>query len=304
MDLNALSLSDLKRLAAHLDRLRKAGEMFADLDPMFWVCCDSSGMRLAPVLTAGLDEPMPDPGPLVEVEPVPFVRAAERQAATDAGSMILGPVEAPVFTRHQPPQSDSAAPGDAEPLPEAAPQVTGPLTEDERAQISAMVAEGVPRAEIAAALGRKVQTVALWITRHLQEDGVVRLPEAAPATDAPFPADAAAAPVAAVAESAPVAPAAVSAAPLSPRLREIEAVLPPTDDADLDLGLAKAILGGASFAEVATDLGLDTEAVRQRWIALRKPLMEPGAKPLTLAAQEDLLTILRHRVRLARGVAA
>lgn len=283
MDLNALSLDDLKALEKHIAALVMAAARFPGAEPEFWITCDSSGMRLPPMLTAGVGAPVEEwvPPVLIDVDD--------------------GPADRVVFARRaEPPAPAADAPG----------LVCGPLTEAERAQIVAMVKDGVPRPEIAARLRRKVQTVSLWITRHMQADGAVALPDlpapdavAAPA-DAPFPPRAVAAPVAALAQGAPVAPAAVSVEGLTPRLREIEQALPRPVDAELDLDLAEALFRGEKLAAFALDTGEDAKVLAERFRLLAAPLIPEGKKALAPDVQADLLAILRHRVRLARGVAA
>jgi hypothetical protein len=87
---------------------------------------------------------------------------------------------------------------------------------------------------------------------------------------------------------------------LHPRLRQLHRAVPAGVDPELDRDLAEEVCKGNHLSEVAADFGMDTEALRARWLALRAPVMTPGAKALTLDQQTDLLTVLRWRVARAR----
>lgn len=90
---------------------------------------------------------------------------------------------------------------------------------------------------------------------------------------------------------------------LPPRLRSLDFALPASTDPELDLDLAEAVIRGAHLSEIAADFGMDGAALGKRWQALRAPFMAPGAKALSLQAQDDMLAILRHRARSTRRAA-
>lgn len=285
-----------------------------------------SGMRLAESAPA---DGQRDKAETCEAAPVAVAEAGESPAPDTDAAAAAGP-------------GDGAG-GDAPPV--AGPALkTGPLSDEEKAQIR--LYDGVMSCrDIAARLGRRSQTVALYL--HALETAAKKLAEtkpeetgaeeskaAQPAPGAeqasvadPVGADAAAetpeavkaAPVGETAEGgaavttpdpAPVAGGADSAVPPPATLREREIwhhlnqlghVAP--FDAELDLEICEALSAGQKPGEIATNLGLDTKAVVERFRRLSYPVRDLKDRVMP-DGQALLVAELRRRVTWMRSRAA
>ena len=280
-----------------------------------------SGMRLAESAPA---DGQRDEAETCEAAPEAVAEAGESPAPDMDAAAAAGP-------------GDGAG-GDAPPV--AGPALkTGPLSDEEKAEIQRLTTEGVAQREIAARLGRRFQTVALYLhgsakrvkTKEYKAKEY-KAAQPAPAAEQasvadPVGADAAAempepvkaAPVGETAEGgaavttpkpAPVAGGADTAVPPPATLREREIwyhlnklghVAP--FDADLDLEICEALSAGQKPGEIATDLGLDTKAVADRFRRLSFPVRDLKDR-VTPDGQALLVAELRRRVKWMRGTAA
>lgn len=213
-------------------------------------------------------------------------------------------------------------------------QVTGPLTDDERAEIQRLDAEGVSRKEIARRLGRRPQTVALYLhglanppkgvagrTEEFKAAQPAPVAEQASVADtvgadavAEAPVPVKAAPVGEIAEgvtqvAAPTpAPVAGGAAPFTARQRQIAAHVMRLNgrgdfDAATDLALVEQLTSGTKAGQVALDLGLDSAAVVGRFRALTAVIRDDRDR-VTIDGQADLLLVLRVAAGVVRPEAA
>lgn len=195
MDLSRLSITELKQMEEVLRLIRRGSEILAELSKDRDV-----HIRMMPgecaVITTGWA--MPQAGKIIDPDMVPVAipqaataelgityrdTVAEEVSAEDAPLKVepsVSPAPAPVIRDRQPRQS-LKSPG----------TVAGPLTEAERAQILAGVKAGKSRAQIAAELNRRLQTVALFIdawqrkaaqNEHLKASAVA--PTSSPSRDA------------------------------------------------------------------------------------------------------------------------
>jgi hypothetical protein len=213
-------------------------------------------------------------------------------------------------------------------------QVTGPLSDQERAEIQRLDAQGVSRKEIAKRLGRRSQTVALYLhglanppkgaagkTEEYKAAQPAPVAEQASVADT-LGADAAvevpvaveAAPVGEIAggvarRSAPnPAPVAGGAAPFTARQRQIAAHVARLSgrggfDAAADLALVEQLTSGTKAGQVALDLGLDSAGVVSRFRALTAVIRDDRDR-VTIDGQADLLLVLRAMAGVARPEAA
>lgn len=276
-----------------------------------------SGMRLAESAPA---DGQRDEAETCEAAPEAVAEAGENPAPDMDAAEAAGP-------------GDGAG-GDAPPV--AGPALkTGPLSDSERVDIQLLDAAGLSRREIAARLGRRTQAVALYLhgltpdavgTKESKAAQPAPIAEQASVAD-PVGADAAAevpeavkaAPVGEIAgggaavttpEPAPVAGGADTAVPPPVTLREREIwyhlnklghVAP--FDADLDLEICEALSAGQKPGEIATNLGLDTKAVADRFRRLSFPVRDLKDR-VTPDGQALLVAELRRRVKWMRGQAA
>ncbi|WP_158589824.1 helix-turn-helix domain-containing protein [Gemmobacter lutimaris] len=248
------------------------------------------------------------------------------EAGTGAGESPAHVSETPVSA---PPAVAPAARKD-----QTAGQVTGPLTDDERAEIQRLDAEGVSRKEIARRLGRRTQTVALYLhgLAHPPKGAAGKTEESKAAQPAPVaeqasvavsdgadavaeaPVAVKAAPVGEIAEgvvpvAAPTpAPVAGGAAPFTARQRQIAAHVMRLHgrgdfDAATDLALVEQLTSGTKAGQVALDLGLDSAAVVGRFRALTAVIRDDRDR-VTIDGQADLLLVLRVAAGVARPEAA
>ncbi|MEH6776267.1 MAG: hypothetical protein V7668_20250, partial [Cereibacter changlensis] len=270
------------------------------------------------------------------------------------------------------PAPEPAAPDSkAEQKPEAstapvdAPQTlrAGPLDDNERATITRLAADGVARPVIAAQLGRRVQSVSLYLSSLEQAKSKIEAQpreaqKAPPPAPAKVPAKAAApaktarfdehkaeldhldreeraaakisnsapAPVKVPAKAAapipkppaPPAPKITVTAPVSAAVTAEKQAEPvwhaPIDrhlttlgysggwSAGLDLDLVEGLSKGIKLGMLATDLGLDTSALKSRFTALTACVRDDFGM-MTIEQQKRLLTVLRSRAP-AKGSAA
>jgi hypothetical protein len=189
MNLQNLTLDQLHQLQEGIDALAKAGAVLekAGLDPIFDLTPGE-----AVCIYPGLDvPPIRDELPAQEIPAAPAPRATpagpapratvDRRTAEAAGPVAGGKVDALAASSDPKP----------EPVVSSTELVTGPLTDVERKKIVDLAEQGVSRPDIADQIGRKVQTVALFLSKieKLSPDQLAA-PTAAPesAPEAP-PAD-------------------------------------------------------------------------------------------------------------------
>lgn len=261
-------------------------------------------------------------------------------AARDSGDDIPAAPQTPPVSAVM---AGSAGTGDGDPgasvgdLERTGPRpgpVTGPLSDEERAEIQQLDAQGVSRKEIARRLGRRSQTVALYLhglanppkgaagkTEEFKAAQPAPVAEQASVADT-VGADAAvevpvavrAAPAGEIAEGvAPVAaptpaPVAGGAAPFTARQRQIAAHVARLSgrggfDAAADLALVEQLTSGTKAGQVALDLGLDSAAVVSRFRALTAVIRDDRDR-VTIDGQSDLLLVLRVAAGVARPEAA
>jgi hypothetical protein len=221
---------------------------------------------------------------------------------------------APVSKAEQEPEA-ATAPVDAQPMLRA-----GPLDDDERATITRLAAEGVARPEIATQLGRRVQSVSLYLSSLEQAKSKIEAKpreaqKAPPRASVKVPSKAAA-PI--PKPPAPPAPKITVTAPVSAPVTAEKQAEPvwhaPIDrhlttlgysggwSAGLDLDLVEGLSKGIKLGMLATDLGLDTSALKSRFTALTACVRDDFGM-MTIEQQKRLLTVLRSRAP-AKGSAA
>lgn len=232
---------------------------------------DHIGTTIEPTTLPGEGQDAPGEGPLA-----PASAAAE----STGGGQDLPPAPQDA-SPEAPPSCPGDAGGDAPPAaaeadPEtsAAPLITGPMTDAEKAEVRRLHAEGLNGYMIAQRLNRRPQPILMMLT---QKGG---RPKKAPATIA-----IAEGPETAAAE----APEAGGARPAW--WREIEANLRTIGykggwTLARDLMLAEGIEHGTPWPMIADDMGAEVRALRQRWIALTPA----GQKPWQI---KQLLEVLR-----------
>lgn len=266
-----------------------------------------------------VDQPEPSVGTHADEEPP----APASAAADGAGGSWAPPASEDVSPGAPAPSLPGDIAAEVPPDASAAPvqQATGPLTEAEKKAIRISVELGMDATAIAGLLNRRVQTVALYISRHLAAKST-EIPSGQPvpahqagedpAPEAPAsPADEGPEPVAQVLpEEAPVAGGAPNVAPAAapfsnaPRpawWREIEAVLnalghkaPWTPE--LDLALVQGLTSGTPIEVLADELGVERAAIRARFVAMTPGCVDRrGARSVSFEAQQHLIEVLRDR---------
>ncbi len=316
MDLTKMTRGDLATLQGELRTIATAADVLADSgqEPEIGLTSWETVIRCAPLSCFARAEPPPQllerdlPAPDFALDPPAVPAPAEGGGAvadpvlSSALATSAGP--APEILPPSPPPAAAAAP-DGDPSPvrgaeiaaEAAP--SGPLSDDEKAEIRRRHAAGEDSAAIAAALNRKRPAISMFLMRAAAAETAARKS----AADTFRPIDEVAA---AVIEKA-AASAARPAAPADPAEARIHAhldALPAAKgiDAEADLEIVEAFIDGRPGSEVALDLGLDGKAVKLRFDALTAPLRDVLGK-LPKGGGPGLLVLhrqLRDRVALAR----
>jgi len=304
MDLTKMSRDDLSTLQGHLRTIGTATDVMAEggLEPEICLTCEETVIRVAPILSAGVPAPLPDP---VLLEPVQVSMPHGDSVPVGAVDVLA---EAPIPSQPAVPSAVVPPPDAPKAPPAAQPDelVTGPLSEEERAEILRMDRDGVPRGEIAQALNRRVQVISLFLTAQIGSDGKARHKAPEPPA-APFVhvAEAAAAVVdKAVAAGAPPAPAVDPAADLRGLDRDIWRHLDRLPmakgwDIEMDLDMVEAFARGSTPAIVAADLGCDSKAVVDRYKALTAVIRDDRGQ-MTMDGQVRFQNLLRRRVALHR----
>lgn len=245
------------------------------------------------------------------VEPVPVPEVIEVEPAPEPDTTF--PAKADIPPAPAEPEIPASAPA-AEPAPALK---TGPLDDAERATIQRLNAGGMDRATIAAKIGRRVQSVALYLTslqqtksratveamssrRTARQDDrpAAILPPlpAAPVADLPrSPAEFWNEPARPDGEPLPVWHAAIG--------RHLDKLgYPGAWSAGLDLDLAEGLAKGIKLNMLAADFGLDASALRARFAALTACVRDERDM-MTIDQQKRLLTVLKLRAQ-AKGAAA
>ena len=259
MDQSRMSLDDLIALDRVLQGLIAAGRSLK-----------ADGISCVFDMTPGWNVTIITDAPVPGLHDAAGVAAAPAARVSGAGGAVAAP--GPVV------------PARAAAVPAAEGRVTGPFSEDEKARIAAMQGTQTVQ-QMAAALNRKVQSVALYLNgqTYLKKNAQEKLP---PVPAAPVPE-----PVGAVMEH-PVPP----APPFDPGVpvwrREVEDRLNSLGNAapftpQVDLALLERLARGHKLGWISTDLDIDFNALRARFARL---VLEPG-----IVAQERVLTVLRAR---------
>ena len=178
MDLTKLDRPGLARLSDRLQTIATAADVMAEggLEPEISLTAEATVLRAAPILSHGSEPPEP-----VLVEDLPDLPVVIEDAPQVAGPDAV-PMEAPVAKNIDPPAGsfswtppDSqrqiqrrAIPARSKKAPADAVK-TGPLTEDERAEILRRHAAGEENASIARALNRRAQSIGLFLAAQNQK---------------------------------------------------------------------------------------------------------------------------------------
>lgn len=327
MDLTKMSRDDLSTLQGRLRTISTAADALSEggLEPEVCLTCEETVLRAAPILSRGVPGPLPPP---VLVEPVADAPAA-RPESWEVPPIVIGgeqvavdpaPAEAAPAVATKAAEPPVAAPAPEGASDDPAPQlVTGPLSDWEKSEILRMDRDGETRRDIADALGRKLQTVALFLTAQIGNDGKPRHKVAAPpAAEFVHVADAAApvvdqtlAAVAAPAGAAPTVapvPAADPMAGLTAHEREIWTHLmglrmPKGWDQEMDLDMVEAFARGTKASVIAADFGWDSQAVVDRYKQLTAVIRDDRGH-MSIEGQARFQSVLRRFVQLRRAVAA
>lgn len=240
-----------------------------------------------------------------------------QEAANPGGDPAAGPQ--PLAEPDPVPASVAAVPAPeaaAAPVEARGKVMTGPLSDAEREVIVRMRQAGRSNGEIAAAINRRVQTVALFraaVKAEAPEAGFRDIGAVVDQVVARLPADAVGAEQAQE-PAAEIAPAIAPAPVAAPADRGAATV--PEDmhgeprriweyldgvgykgrwDAELDHEMVEMLLGGAKPAQVALDLDVDAGAIKARWLILSNCILDAKARP-TIDGKKHLLAVLKARV--------
>lgn len=195
----------------------------------------------------------------------------------------------------------------------------GPMSEAEKATIRQMMKDGKPRREIADRLGRRLQTISLYMSRHLQAKAESAPP--APRSSSPAAGGAVTSRVApqapkeravtgparAVASGIPL-PDAATSDNLPRRRREIRSALSEVPDRDgfdpeLDLALVEGLYKGIKVAQLALDFRVDAQQLLKRFREV-EGAARGNRDIMPIEDQTYLLEELRARAAAQRGQAA
>lgn len=326
MDLTKMSRDDLSTLQGRLRTISTAADAMSEggLEPEVCLTCEETVLRAAPILSRGIPAPLPAPV-LVEkvaVDPILVGPAAGRVDSWETPPIVIGGEE--VAAEPEPPEEPAreldAKAGAVEVAPDPEPQdaapqlVAGPLSDWEKSEILRMDRDGETRRDIADALGRKIQTVALFLTSQIGNDGKPRHKVTPPpAADFVHVADAVAPAVdralAAVA-APPVGPVPVAGpvAELTAREREVwdhlaALRMPKGWDHEMDLDMVEAFARGTKSAVIAADFGKDSQAVVDRYKQLTAVIRDERGH-MSIEGQARFQSVLRRFVQSRRAVVA
>lgn len=157
MDLTKMDRSDLARLRGVISTLSTAADLLAEagLDPEISLTPDATTLRAMPVVDFGT----PAPAPVL----------IERVDDLDRAVEIVGPLpvldQQVMVIRGGGASCGKSDHGGGSP---AAPVLTGPLSDDERAEVIRLSAAGKSNIQIAEAMNRRVQTIGLFLAAQGQ----------------------------------------------------------------------------------------------------------------------------------------
>lgn len=308
MDLTKMTRGELATLQNELRTVSSAADVLAEggQEPEISLTAWETAIRCAPLAAFAQPERAPQ---LLERSLPPVAdftidsigSKIPLGGGTVAEPMLSpAPAETPEILPPSPPPAVVAAPdGDpsavrgAETAAVAAP--SGPLTDEEKAEIRRRHAAGEDATAIAAALNRKRPAVSMFLMR-----AAARKSDA----DTFRPVDEVAAEVVKAAAAARPAASPPPSDPLAAKLLAHICALPPAKgmDAETDLEIVEAFVDGRPGSEVALDLGLDTKAVKARLDQITAPLRDVlGKLPRGDSPGFATLTrLLRDRVALTR----
>lgn len=331
MDLSRMNRNDLTALQGKLQLIGIASEALArgGLEPLISLTGDASVITVEPILSYG---PVAD---VVLIENT-SIEIAPPQIPADAPSTlesVLEDMQAVAATEYAAPlaamaqmKADAGVVGRKlmPSVPVSSDLVTGPMSAGEKATIAQMVGRGALCGEIATALNRKPQVIALYLSRwpHGVGAAVVKTEAAVavPVAEIQLPGgDREGLQQHRPVEHDPVQSGVVDgqrpvATPDEARLSftgeskriwdHVKSLgFPKGWDADLDLEMCEAFGRGTKADQVALDLDCDTKLLRDRYADLTACIRDDRGR-MSIDGQERLVRVLQERLRNLRATKA